>query len=99
MASPAATVDAPVGRVPPAIPLSEKSPSSVEATTAEGERRQVTVLFSDMAGSTALSNRLDPEEYRRIISRYHEPAIQVSGYCRDVEPGSKEQPSPTRYER
>jgi class 3 adenylate cyclase/predicted ATPase len=34
------------------------------------ERRQVTVLFSDMVGSTALSARMDPEDFREIISAY-----------------------------
>ncbi len=36
------------------------------------ERRQLTVLFSDIIGSTALSERLDPEDLRQIISRYRE---------------------------
>ncbi|MCK1334658.1 AAA family ATPase [Bradyrhizobium sp. 38] len=34
------------------------------------ERRQVTVMFSDLVGSTALSVRLDPEDLREIISAY-----------------------------
>jgi hypothetical protein len=34
------------------------------------ERRQVTVMFSDLVGSTALSARLDPEDLREIISAY-----------------------------
>jgi class 3 adenylate cyclase len=35
------------------------------------ERRIVTVLFADMAGSTALGEELDPEEMRRILGRYY----------------------------
>ncbi len=35
------------------------------------ERRQVTVLFSDLVGSTALSARMDPEDLRELISAYH----------------------------
>jgi class 3 adenylate cyclase/tetratricopeptide (TPR) repeat protein len=35
------------------------------------ERRIVTVLFADMAGSTALGEELDPEEMRRILARYY----------------------------
>src|SRR5436309_461605 len=35
------------------------------------ERRIVTVLFADMAGSTALGEELDPEEMRRILQRYY----------------------------
>src|SRR5215813_14003929 len=34
------------------------------------ERRQVTVIFSDLVGSTALSARLDPEDLRELISTY-----------------------------
>src|SRR5262245_42726571 len=34
------------------------------------ERRQVTVLFSDLVGSTALSTRMDPEDLREVISAY-----------------------------
>jgi class 3 adenylate cyclase len=34
------------------------------------ERRQVTVLFSDLVGSTALSARMDPEDLRQVISAY-----------------------------
>ena len=34
------------------------------------ERRHVTVMFSDLVGSTALSARMDPEDLREIISAY-----------------------------
>src|SRR5262249_56408234 len=34
------------------------------------ERRQITVLFSDLVGSTALSTRIDPEDLRTLISAY-----------------------------
>jgi class 3 adenylate cyclase len=34
------------------------------------ERRQVTVIFSDLVGSTALSGRMDPEDLREVISAY-----------------------------
>src|SRR5262249_37456761 len=36
------------------------------------ERRQLTVLFCDLAGSTELSRRLDPEELRELIRRYQD---------------------------
>ena len=35
------------------------------------ERRQLTVMFCDLVGSTALSARLDPEDMREIIGAYH----------------------------
>lgn len=36
----------------------------------EGERKLVTVLFCDLAGSTAIAERLDPEEYRELLEQY-----------------------------
>ena len=38
----------------------------------EAERRQLTVMFCDLVGSTALSEQLDPEELREVVSAYHE---------------------------
>src|SRR5260370_31067193 len=35
------------------------------------ERRQLTVMFCDLVGSTALSVRLDPEDLREVIAAYH----------------------------
>ena len=35
-----------------------------------GERRQLTVMFCDLVGSTALSERLDPEELRTVLHAY-----------------------------
>ena len=40
------------------------------AVRGEGERRQLTVLFCDLVGSTALSARLDPEDLRDVIRAY-----------------------------
>ena len=59
--------------------VSGKTPS-VDATASSApsvppedraERRQVTVMFSDLVGSTALSARMDPEDLRELISAYH----------------------------
>src|SRR5246127_799826 len=41
------------------------------------ERRQVTVLFSDLVGSTALSSQMDPEALREIISAYQRCVAEV----------------------
>src|SRR5262249_22241781 len=38
----------------------------------DGERRQLTVMFCDLVGSTALSTQLDPEELRAVIRAYRE---------------------------
>jgi class 3 adenylate cyclase/tetratricopeptide (TPR) repeat protein len=47
------------------------------AAPAEAERRQLTVLFCDLAGSTALSARLDPEDLREVIRAYQETCAAV----------------------
>src|SRR5712672_4039122 len=56
MAVPAAVVTAPA----------PGAPAQVDA-----ERRQLTVMFCDLVGSTALSTRHDPEDLRELISAYH----------------------------
>src|SRR5262249_35505987 len=43
------------------------------------ERRQVTVMFSDLAGSTALSARIDPEDLREVISAYQRCVAETVG--------------------
>ena len=45
-------------------------PAPVRPETDAAERRQVTVMFSDLVGSTALSARMDPEDLREVISAY-----------------------------
>jgi hypothetical protein len=42
------------------------------------ERRQLTVMFCDLVGSTALSARLDPEELREVIGAYHRCVAQAA---------------------
>jgi class 3 adenylate cyclase len=44
----------------------------------EAERRQLTVLFCDLVGSTELSARLDPEEMREVIGAYQANVAEVS---------------------
>jgi class 3 adenylate cyclase len=44
---------------------------SERASKESAERRQVTVMFSDLVGSTALSARMDPEDLREVIAAYH----------------------------
>ena len=48
----------------PAPAVADESPRDT------AERRQVTVMFSDLVGSTALSARMDPEDLREVISAY-----------------------------
>ncbi len=46
------------------------SPSDPSAASV-AERRQLTVLFCDMVGSTAIGTRLDPEDFREVVDAYH----------------------------
>ena len=64
-----------------------KSPSADVATTTSSapsvapkeraERRQVTAVFSDLVGSTALSARMDPKDLREIISAYQKSVVEI----------------------
>src|SRR5690242_15836445 len=50
----------------------EKVPAASPANaTAEAERRQLTVMFCDLVGSTPLATRYDPEDLREIVGAYH----------------------------
>ena len=46
---------------------------------AEAERRQLTVMFCDLVGSTALSTRYDPEDLRELIGDYHRAVAETVG--------------------
>jgi hypothetical protein len=48
------------------------APMATEPTRQDdAERRQLTVMFTDLVGSTALSTKLDPEDMRSLIGAYH----------------------------
>jgi class 3 adenylate cyclase/predicted ATPase len=51
-------------------PLSDAPLATDKAAQDAAERRQVTVMFSDLVGSTALSTHMDPEDLREVISAY-----------------------------
>lgn len=55
-----------------AIAALQPAPNKSQPATQEAERRQVTVLFSDLVGSTALANAIDPEDMSALIQRYQE---------------------------
>jgi hypothetical protein len=46
----------------------------VDTRPPEAERRQLTVLFCDLVGSTQLSGQLDPEDLRAVVRAYQEAA-------------------------
>ena len=54
---------------------SELGTRNSELTAAE--RRQLTVIFCDLVGSTALSAQLDPEDYRAIVQHYQQTCSEV----------------------
>jgi class 3 adenylate cyclase/tetratricopeptide (TPR) repeat protein len=62
----------PAADQPPEGPTPDAVPPAAEA-----ERRQLTVLFCDLAGSTALAARLDPEELRDVIAAYQRSVAVV----------------------
>jgi class 3 adenylate cyclase len=53
------------------------APSATPQMADAAERRQVTVMFSDLVGSTALSARMDPEDLREVISAYQKSVAEV----------------------
>jgi class 3 adenylate cyclase len=66
------------------LPRPEEDTRKAAVTTAASaapqdtaERRQVTVMFSDLVGSTALSARMDPEDLREVISTYQKTVAET----------------------
>jgi class 3 adenylate cyclase/tetratricopeptide (TPR) repeat protein len=57
--------------------LKEVVAAEREVPEAEGERKYVTVLFSDLSGYTSMSEKLDPEEVKEIMSRIFGEIAQV----------------------
>jgi hypothetical protein len=58
-----------IAQLPPSATLEPAHRSEPKAQDT-AERRQVTVMFADLVGSTALSARMDPEDLREVISGY-----------------------------
>jgi class 3 adenylate cyclase len=55
----------------------EVTPRPADAHSPAAERRQLTVLFCDLVGSTQLSGQLDPEDLRAVVRAYQEAAAEV----------------------
>jgi class 3 adenylate cyclase/predicted ATPase len=55
----------------------DDKPAYSALRTPEAQRRQLTVMFCDLVGSTDLSGRLDPEDLRDVIRAYQESAAEV----------------------
>src|SRR3984957_9319391 len=58
---------------------SATSASPAAPTISDAERRQLTVMFCDLIGSTALSTRHDPEDLRELIGDYHRAVSDTVG--------------------
>src|SRR5215471_1028016 len=61
-----------MGQVGLAAPISVPA-----APRTDAERRQLTVMFCDLVGSTPLSARVDPEDLRTIIGAYHRGVTEI----------------------
>ncbi len=59
----------------PTVPSAQES----EARTTEPERRQLTVMFCDLVGSTAMSQKLDPEDLREVLRAYQKNCSDIIG--------------------
>jgi hypothetical protein len=51
--------------------------TALASSSNDGERRQLTVMFCDLVGSTALSEQFDPEELRDLVRAYQQNCIAV----------------------
>jgi class 3 adenylate cyclase len=69
--------------LPPAMSPPTQPQSTISRTvvlpSCEAERRQLTVMFVDLVGSTALAARLDPEDMREVIGTYHRRIAETVG--------------------
>src|SRR4029077_10014697 len=55
------------------------TPAPTSSPPIDAERRQLTVMFCDLVGSTALSTRFDPEDLREVIGAYHRCVADTVG--------------------
>src|SRR4051812_26133354 len=65
----------------PTPPLPDAPLAIDKAAKDTAGRRQVTVMFSDLVGSTALSARMDPEDLREVISAYQKCVAETVRRC------------------
>jgi len=70
-----------LGGEPPTRDVAQSATSATSAPTSpppiDAERRQLTVMFCDLVGSTALAARLDPEDLREVIAAYHRAVTEI----------------------
>src|SRR6202048_761752 len=70
-----------LGMEPPTVarPAANAISAPTSPSTIDAERRQLTVMFCDLVGSTALSTRHDPEDLRELIGDYHRAVSETVG--------------------
>src|SRR6516165_10140587 len=72
-----------LGGEPPTRDVAQSAASPTSAPTSvptiDAERRQLTVMFCDLVGSTALAVRFDPEDLREIEGAYHRVVAETVG--------------------
>src|SRR6267143_6197092 len=70
-----------LGGESPTRDVAQSATSATSAPTSpppiDAERRQLTVMFCDLVGSTALSTRFDPEDLREVIGTYHRAVAEI----------------------
>jgi len=57
--------------------VNSRPPATTASFQDSAQRRQLSVMFCDLVGSTALASRLDPEDLREIMSGYHRASTEV----------------------
>ena len=73
------------GSVPATTPPTTAPAPGTALPFSEAERRQVTVMFADLVGSTAMVSRVDPEEMRKVIRAYQNTVSgEISRYVGHV---------------
>ena len=63
------------GPPPPRGADADATPSPTAAPATQAERRQLTVMFADLVGSTGLSRRLDPEEMALVLQTFRKRCL------------------------
>ena len=61
----------------PTTTIAKTSTGRAERSVEGAERRQLTVMFCDLVGSTALAASVDPEDLREVISAYQKCAAET----------------------
>jgi hypothetical protein len=71
-----------IAELPHAAPVTRQPVTAIPPwSPPDAERRQITVMFSDLVGSTALSTRLDPEDLRGAITVYQKCVAETVVSC------------------